>query len=45
MMVFDLFELVWRLKALTRLVWIGLESEYSDPFGLQVGKQIPARTS
>ena len=29
--VFDLFKLAWRLKALNRLVWIGLESQISDP--------------
>ena len=36
MIVFDLFELVWRLEALTRLVWIGLESQIADTFGLKV---------
>ena len=43
--VFDLFELARRLKALTRLVWIGPESECSDPFGFKVGTQILSRTS
>ena len=38
-MVFDLFELVWKHKALTRLAWIGLDPQLSDPFGLKVGTQ------
>ena len=45
MVVFDLFELVWRLKTLTRLVCIGLDPQLSDPFGLKVGAQIPSRIS
>ena len=39
MVVFGLFELVWRHKALTRFVWIGLDPQLSDPFGLKVGTQ------
>ena len=37
--------MVWRHKALTRLVWIGLDPQLSDPFGLKVGAQIPSRIS